>query len=364
MSLCLLTPRLPPKIDGVGDYSFRLWKSWPDPSEQWKFLVLESADESRNALRGAPVRAVHKSKSSLQQELKDEGKLLLQYSLYGYDRNGAPEWLIAALTEWKAQNPQSKLAIMFHETWATGKPWQKAFWQTSSQKRCLKQLLQLADVAVTSNEANKRDLDSLNITTEVSLIPLGPSFDVSAGDGKNWQQLLIFGQQGTRLRSLERHEDLIKALVSNGTVKKIVIGGKAADVANEPSKVLLESWHLPVEIEEVYNFDPERVPTALTNCGLAIISTQSTYLLKSSVFQTVAQIGTIAITLHEHEPGSPLINGEHFLSYTRSTIPALIERLRNTADLEKISRNVRQLSKVSFSWESIGRRWKEKLDDH
>lgn len=360
MDLCLVTPRLPPRIDGVGDYSARLWKHWPD-GDRWRFLVFEGAAESEKVFAGAKVENVPKSTEPFLAALNGEKNLVLQYSPYGYAPNGAGFWLVDALQKWKRKHSDAKLAVMFHEAWAHGMPWQRVFWQSAAQRKCVNDLLNITDVAVTSNEGIKRRLDSLNTGKTISLIPLGSSFDLEPPKEKNFKHLLAFGQEGTRLYGLQRHEKLIKAMAERGLIKRIVIAGKKSS-DQDPSETLVRSWNLPIEVMTAYNFSPQQIPSEVTECGLALVHAQSTFLLKSSVFQFLAQAGTVAITWREEPAGAPVVEGQHYLAYKAGDNSKILEELGDAGKLEQISNNVRGLSKTSFSWETITRRWKDALD--
>src|SRR5205807_1305856 len=47
MDVCVIAPRLPPAVDGLGDYCRRLWESWPGGTPAWSFLVADGAEASR-----------------------------------------------------------------------------------------------------------------------------------------------------------------------------------------------------------------------------------------------------------------------------------------------------------------------------
>src|SRR4030095_12051398 len=139
MRLCFVVPRLPPAIDGVGDHCRQLWKHWwedADASSQriWEApyaaLVLEGAEASRVTYPDVTIDSFSPSQPGLIHALESVASdvVILHYVGYGFDSKGAPRWLPDALEAWKSAQPGRKVAVMFHETWAEGKPWQRAFW--------------------------------------------------------------------------------------------------------------------------------------------------------------------------------------------------------------------------------------------
>src|SRR5271154_3670380 len=192
MSLCVIAPRLPPALDGIGDYCRQLWQhcqaieceQQPDPAsphtstanpaaanatkdQPWKFLVLDGAQESQSQWPEVEIRQLAGTREdlALQLETVKVDTVVLQYVGYGYDPNGAPFWLAEAVADWRGDNPARRLIIMFHETWSSGKPWERAFWQMQAHQRCVTQLLNVASLAVTSTRANAESLRTLNTKT-------------------------------------------------------------------------------------------------------------------------------------------------------------------------------------------------------
>src|SRR5581483_8836415 len=137
MSLCIITPNLPPAIDGIGDYCRMFWENWSEDNihgldadlRDLSFLI---PNQSLAPQLGTKTRVgqFQNNAASLLTALRSDGsdRVLLQYSGYGYDPNGVPEWLCDALEGWLSQNPQRQLFINFHENWAAGPPWKKVFW--------------------------------------------------------------------------------------------------------------------------------------------------------------------------------------------------------------------------------------------
>ena len=69
------------------------------------------------------------------------GKILLQYSAYGFDRLGYPRDLIRALLEWK-EHAGGRLVVMFHEIWTFWPLLNKNFFLQWLHRRAIRRLLE------------------------------------------------------------------------------------------------------------------------------------------------------------------------------------------------------------------------------
>jgi hypothetical protein len=367
-SLCVITPRLPPAIDGIGDYCRQLWNQWPQENSsdeqsateknRWDFLVCEGAVESKRHWQEVDVFNFEKSTAGLLQGLAKtkSATVVLQYVGYGYDRDGQPVWLAEALSKWRGADPSRQLIVMFHETWATGRPWQRAFWHSHAQKRCAAELLSLASRVVTSNSATLRDLKSLNGNLDIDIIPIGASFSLQHNKEKNWRQLLVFGKYQSRLRALKMHSALIHELARLGLIDRIILAGESG--TDDRLDKLISSWNLPIEIISCYDFPSDNLPDEILGSGISLMHTESTCLSKSTSFHLAALLGQVPITVEELDPGESLSRCEHYLSYRKQQRDEIKQELSDHKLLHKIATNLATLGTTCYSWQSIAARWR------
>lgn len=361
--LCVITPTLPPAIDGLGDYCKQLWSNWPRDEQQdeviWHFLVVSGAAESCKHWPEVSIDQFNPDATGLLSALEriNADIVLLQYVGYGYESSGRPYWLCEALEAWRASGPKKRLIVMFHETWASGFPWQKVFWQQSGQQRCAARLLSMASPAVTSNQATLRDLESLALSSELITIPLGSSFSVESSIDKRWNQLLIFGKEPSRLRAVTSHGSVVRGMAAARLIDRIVLAGQCSSPDGDRGKLLIESWSLPVEVTSEFNFQRDEVPIGVTSCGLSLMHTQSTCLLKSTSFQLAAKLGQVPIVIQEEDLGDSVYQGKHYLGYKSGSTETVLEALRNPAGLESISANISELGATKLSWTEIAKSW-------
>ncbi len=368
MSLCVITPRLPPSIDGVGDYCRQFWQycrpnTGALSKTPWLFLVLDGVSETKRFWPEIKVETMRRSQGALIAQLEETRceTVLLQYVGYGYDKAGAPFWLVRALAEWKQRDKSRQLIVMFHETWSSGPVWQRTFWQMRRQKRCVKQLLDIASTVATSMEPNAKSLAVLDPSTPIHVIPIGSSFNTTPSQDKNWKRLLIFGKEHSRVRALKQHKRLIKGLIESRLIETIVLAGQNPE--REPVLIdeLVTAWSPDVEIIKAYNFSPLKVPNIVRDCGLAIMHTQSSNLLKSTAFQLAVQLGQVTISRWERPADPPLLLGEHYLAYKDNEIATLKEKLSDQGSLLQISQQCTALGDQYLNWSNLANQWSKLL---
>ena len=113
-----------------------------------------------------------------------DGKVLVQYSAYGFDRFGYPRWLIKALLDWKKES-QGTLAIMFHEIWAFWPIWNKNYILQQLHRRDLRRLLRVTDAVFTSTSSQAEHLTALSPRCPIQVLPVGSNIRrVQATDGR------------------------------------------------------------------------------------------------------------------------------------------------------------------------------------
>ncbi|MDB9460415.1 glycosyltransferase family 1 protein [Dolichospermum circinale CS-545/17] len=206
-----IIPRLPPAIDGVGDYALNLARQLrKDFNIHTHFIVGNSTWQGAAEIEGFTVSQITDNSATtlvtLLSSYHCSSPVLLHYVGYGYAQRGCPLWLVDGLQRWKSLHPKSNLVTMFHEISASGPPWTSAFWLSSLQRDLAARLTKLSDRCVTSKQ------NYASIITEISQgkhlkIPTLPVFsnigepdkqppDLSARQ----KRLVVFGGLSKRAR--------------------------------------------------------------------------------------------------------------------------------------------------------------------
>jgi hypothetical protein len=148
---------------------------------------------------------------------------LLHYGPYGYSGDGLPNQFTDVVQK---LGGDMRLLIFFHELVASGMPWQRAFWTKGVQKRSAVRLMEVADVAFTSNTKYRQVLESLNKAhRELIQIPIFSN----VGEPNNLRPLrdrertlVVFGQLATRLRLYNKHRQMLERICQRLRIEKVV----------------------------------------------------------------------------------------------------------------------------------------------
>ncbi|MEJ7703272.1 MAG: hypothetical protein WKF47_06280 [Geodermatophilaceae bacterium] len=206
-------------------------------------LLVPKGGDSNAAFAGRLQEVDRNSDSLLAALPASGGKVLLQYSAYGFDRIGYPRWLLRALVKWKKSGGGS-LVVMLHEIWTFWPLLNKNHLVQQMHRRDLRTLLQHSDAVFTSTASQAQHLRSLLAEAAVQVLPVGSNV-VPARDSQNDRAsgvAVLFGLLGTRCRTLEAMRSELKRLASAGALSKIVsIGvGDAADQLEQEHAILAE----------------------------------------------------------------------------------------------------------------------------
>jgi hypothetical protein len=164
-----IVPRLPPLIDGVGDYALSTAIALKQQfGIETEFIICDTLWQGDRTLEGFKIHALSTRKPGelaklLQDLTKDPSKVLLHMSGYGYAKWAVCNWLLEGLRQWKYAHPQVQLVTMFHELYCTmGWPWRHSFWVSYPQKRIAGNLAQLSDRCITTCEKYALELTNLS----------------------------------------------------------------------------------------------------------------------------------------------------------------------------------------------------------
>ncbi len=158
-SCITIVPRLPPVVDGVGDYANLLARSLQTNFGIFtQFIACDPQKpvEANTEELLSPIQLPERTSPALLSILEQHHELdtiLLHYVGYGYAQRGCPFWLLDTLQKWRSSQENRRLIIIFHELYATSNlPWSSQFWTSPLQQKIARDLVQLCDQAITSNQ--------------------------------------------------------------------------------------------------------------------------------------------------------------------------------------------------------------------
>jgi hypothetical protein len=349
-----IVPRLPPAIDGVGDYAWLLSKKLAERHQiSTQFITcdplpepfsngIEFDTEEPNRIQ-LPQRSTDALLSILN-NFENIDTLLLQYVGYGYAKRGCPLWLLAALSKWRNGRSSRRLMIMFHEVYASSNlPWSSQFWTSPIQKKIAKDLINLGDSIVTNSQifANRIGNLSSKHDANISILPIFSnigecSVPLPLKERNPW--LVTFGNSGFRKSIYTNSLEQITTICHQLGIQEIYdIGHNSAEIVREIPDVKVNSMGiLPAsDISEIFSM-----------AQVGFINYPITYIAKSGIFAAYASHQLCSVfnrhNLGDNQDGIRL--NEHYLAIGQQG-DSLTEPLSMRIDLDlaqKIANNAYQ----------------------
>ncbi|MCA1659447.1 MAG: glycosyltransferase, partial [Verrucomicrobiaceae bacterium] len=265
----VITPEVQAGTGGLADYTLRVVEEWGTRARV-RFLVPAQQD-----LRGGVP--------------EDGGKLLLQYSAYGYNRLGYPRSLLRSLMEWRTATQEARLVVMLHEIWT--------FWPLLNKNRViqhfhradLRRLLCVADAVFTSTPSQAEHLRALAQTDSIQVLPVGSNVRVSSSPTAREEGLAaVFGLPAARLRALRSMQANLKSLAEAKIIHRVVtIGDKTGGEEQE----LLAGLQLAAGWEQRGSLPEAEVSHLLSRASFGISAQDELSLMKSGTFMAYAAHG-------------------------------------------------------------------------
>jgi hypothetical protein len=237
-----IVPRLPPVVDGVGDYACLLSGALTTQHQiVTKFIACDPLQPIESQLEDLSSMQLPTRTQAALLEILDRCNeidiLFLHYVGYGYDRRGCPSWLVAALSKWRKAKASRRLIIMFHEVYASdNRPWRTQFWLTLFQRQIARDLIELSDAVMTSNQLFVDSIDRLSAKHRGNM-PIVPVFS-TIGEclvpqtlqlREPW--LVTFGNSGFRKSLYTNSLDQLTTICQQLEIKEIYdIGHSSADI--------------------------------------------------------------------------------------------------------------------------------------
>jgi hypothetical protein len=319
-------PRFRPNMDGVTDYALQSAQLARDKfGIDTQFLICEPDGQTNDQFDGFAIAHLPEktavalfdvlsrivSDLSVCDNLKrgqTTCSIVLQYSGYGYNQDGAPIWLLQALQKFVAKKPhQLSIATIFHELYATSPPWRRAFWYAGRQKRVARILAEISTHGLCTSEYNERIVKKWSPAINLATLPISsvigePLHLVPWRERPN--RLVIFGLPGSRSRSYSN-----AALISK-TCKRLDIC-EIWDIGETlPHYPTMEG----INIVRIGVLGKETLGQALMQCRYGYLYHRPTNLAKSSVFGAYCSHYLVPIVpSNSRKQSDGLLAGRHFL---------------------------------------------------
>jgi hypothetical protein len=301
--LIQLVPRRTVEPNGVGDYASALARVLSARSGITSVFLSGEPSANATPLDEWKTVALPRRKSRL---LADTiGQLsaeigacavLLHFSGYGYHNRGAPLWLVQGLRIWSWRRDRVPLLTIFHELYATGRPWQSAFWLCPVQKQIARSVLKLSSVAITPTELYGKRLSDWGDGKAVKIMPM-PVFSNVGEPGcgsppcARPATAVVFGLAGVEERVFGIYRPEIERMIPALGIEKIL------DVGPRFSSTPSTLGGVPVISKGV--LPRHEVSELLQHARFGFVAYPLDFIGKSGVFAAYAAHGVVPIVLSE-----------------------------------------------------------------
>lgn len=322
MKIIHIVPRLPPMIDGVGDFALLL-------SNQLKikhkinstFIVGDPLWKAEGDLKGCEIKKIELRTANsifnqlIQYTFNSPKIVLLHFVNYGYEKRGCPFWLIDGLKKWKNEEPNSTLIIMFHETYAKGgyRPWTSVFYLWYFQKHLAKRLVDLGDILYTNEQQKSNILKTLSEKKNREII-VKPVFSTigepltNPNLGNRKKILIIFGSRAIRTRVYKESVENLNKVCSVLQIEKIIDIGPRIDLS-------ITNINLP-KIEIKGTLDSKEISLLMLTSYAGYMYYDPSILGRSTIFAAYASHGLVPVVDFKKEyikTDDGLAANEHYL---------------------------------------------------
>ena len=317
-----IVPRLPPSIDGVGDYALNLARQLrKDFNIQTHFIVGNPTWMGSLEIEGFPISQITDSSANKLVELLSDlySPVLLHYVGYGYAKRGCPAWLVDGLQQWKSLYPQRSLVTMFHEISASSnRPWESSFWLSSLQRNLAARLAQMSDRCITSKQLYADIITQIS-NGKHSQVPFLPVFsNVGEPDrvsplSERQKQLVIFGGVANRIRVYQKSQAVLDQVCQTLSIQEILdLGTPTGQTPQSIGSVpILELGQLP----------SEKISEIMSSAIAGFLNYNPDFLAKSTIFAAYCAHGLLPISaIGSSSVIDGITTGEHYWVPSKSEL--------------------------------------------
>lgn len=282
-----IVPRLPPAVDGLGDYGLNLALALrQDFGVVTDFIVGDPNWVAGTSIEGFTVKQVERQSAAalvdlLPKESQSCATVLLHYVGYGYAKRGCPVWLIQGLERWRKAATNRCLVTMFHEIHAFGPIWTSQFWTSPLQRNLVTRLVVRSDRCLTSKQGYAQILDRLS-PGKHEKIPTLPVFS-TVGEPEHRpplaerpRRLVVFGGRGPRSRVYERSRLALERTCRDLEIAEILDIGPPLGFAIEPVN---GTPITPLGVKA-----PQEISRLLSSAVVGFFDYHAEFLAKSTIF--------------------------------------------------------------------------------
>ena len=311
-------PELPPTIGGVADYTALLSCRLVEVSDGIVEPVMvhagnrptESIDvdfPTENLSGRCSASALAESFSRFVEE-SERTAVLLEYSGYGYDKNGAPQWLADGIEQF-CHVSGTPLITVFHELYTSEyRPWKRNFWVIPWQHYVVCQLARLSSGIISNRDDMAQWLHRRVDGTPVRMCPsfsnVGEPDELPPYEDRE-PFVAHFGGETKKAQLYAEYGSALGPLLQRADVNRII------DIGPPVPEKLRSRVGIPVESKGILS--PKEVSRYLRRASLGLLNYPLHCLKKSGIWASYAAHGVPTLLAAKLMGIEGLDRGRHFL---------------------------------------------------
>jgi hypothetical protein len=252
------------------------------------------------------ARLIHLSKENVDWQVGREDTVILQMSSYGFDKRGAPLWLLHEIE--KRRKHIKTFGVFFHELYALGPPWSSSFWLSPVQRHIARRLAELSDFWMTSREGSAQWLERFTGDKPHAVQPVFSTIgEPDALSQARLPKVILFGSPGLRQATYLRAGDKLFAWAKRASLEIHDIGAPVAD------QQLAETLRAKGVVLHG-RLDDESAREVMADAMFGLLAYPVDYVAKSSVFAAYCAHGVCPVLFSKNDvQADGLVAGTHFL---------------------------------------------------
>jgi hypothetical protein len=269
--------------------------------------VYDFACKLKSAIGQHAVRLVHLSKENVGEwKVDPDDTVVLQLSGYGFDKRGAPLWLLREME--KRRKHIKSLGIYFHELYAFGPPWSSAFWLSPLQRHIARKLAELSDFWMTNREGSAQWLRRFADDKPHAVLPVFSNVgEPTAPAQPRLPRIVVFGSPGLRQKTYLASGDKLFAWAKQASLEVHDIGAPIEDMrvadALRANGVILHG-HL----------EERQVGQLMEDAMFGLVAYPVEYAAKSGVYAAYCAHGVCPLLIsNDYVQADGLVAGHHYL---------------------------------------------------
>lgn len=320
-----VVPHLPATNDGVGDYALTLARRL---RASHGFVTTFLVSDATNRSEIDEFQVVPFETQSPEAAAENCSGAILHYVNYGYEKRGVPSALRDFVRELRP-HLSGRLVTMFHELYASGSPWQSAFWLRRWQVRIARDLMRLSDTCIASNDVIAREIRNAVADKPLRVVPIMSNFgepQIDSAAPRDSHLWAICGGTALIERSLRTLASIHRRIPRWCAPERVeLIGGRDTD------EVRKQTERIPLEFQHYPEISANAASQLLRRCAFGWLDYYGTgkvwpgMIFKSGSFAACCAHAVVPVLAHDEPPlhmHGDFMPGPFFVTESTARFPA------------------------------------------